>query len=53
MLVKSTKAFDESAEQQSLKEFLNDDDTDGRLDSMLIEDDFSIPVVLRESEWMG
>lgn len=50
MLVKSTAKFDEGAEQQSLKDFLEDEDGGGRLDAMMIEDDFNIPVVLEEGQ---
>lgn len=50
MLLKSTSKFDESAEQQSLKDFLEDEEGGGRLDAMMIEDDFNIPVVLEEGQ---
>lgn len=36
-------------EQQSLNEFMNEEeDGDGRLDTMSVEQDFTIPVVLQE-----
>lgn len=47
--VRSLQKVDEKMEQQSLNEFMNEEeDGDGRLDTMSVEQDFTIPVVLQE-----
>lgn len=47
--VRSLQKVDERMEQQSLNEFMNEEeDGDGRLDTMSVEQDFTIPVVLQE-----
>lgn len=50
---KDTQKFDEQTEQQSLQDFMNDDDGDGQLETMTSEDDFNIPVVLKETQLRG
>lgn len=50
-ILRVAQKFDDKLEQQSLQDFMNDEESDGRLDTMAAEDDFTIPVVLKEGSY--
>lgn len=52
IITKNSQKFDEGEEEQNLKDYCPDDGTDDGFTSLATEDDFNVPVVLRESEFI-